>query len=508
MRQTFCTALEPDLSPTYPFETRFLQWGLVAAVLIGTASLSLLTGFSVFVLFAATGMVWRRNEPPVLAACLGYQWVSVVAGYLYRQVSGIYPGMAVRDLEGAVFFSLLGLMVLAAGIRSGLYLGSRGLSTRRGRLPGGGSTYDVRRLFWLVVLLGASNWLIEIKPMVLFFDAAQLLYRLLEFRSVFLILLLLSVLQQRRRYGYAVVALLYTAVPKLASTGSALAGIFIVITIVLLSQWRPWERSRSERRWSQRVGRATAAGMVALMFVYLGWEGGVKSAWRRTVLSDEVSRSRIAMVRGFLSTAAEVGPRISWASAPHALAARASSGVGFFSHVLPLVPDVIPHEHGRLTLRAIQHTAMPRVLFPDKPNLGSDSWLIRRYAGLPAAGLDRNTSIGLGYMAEFYIDFAVPGMFIALFAYGALLGFLYAAMRVFAPSHLLYAATVTVMFLRHFMTYDGEIAKLMGGTMQAFVVFALLLGLLGPRLDRYLAIPIAEQKSVRRLATVTVKQHR
>src|SRR5207247_92942 len=93
-----------------------------------------------------------------------------------------------------------------------------------------------------------------------------------------------------------------------------------------------------------------------------------------------------------------------------------------FSLVLERVPREIPHENGKLTSRAIKHVLTPRILFPNKPSLGTDSWLPIYYAGI---SVGEGTSVGIGYMAEFYVDFGYPGMFLPLLAYGVMLGGFY-----------------------------------------------------------------------------------
>ena len=79
------------------------------------------------------------------------------------------------------------------------------------------------------------------------------------------------------------------------------------------------------------------------------------------------------------------------------------------------VPDVVPHTDGKLMLDTLQFMFMPRVFFPDKPEIGSDSELVRRYSGVWVAGANEDTDIAFGYAAESYIDFGVPMMFMPVF---------------------------------------------------------------------------------------------
>ena len=75
------------------------------------------------------------------------------------------------------------------------------------------------------------------------------------------------------------------------------------------------------------------------------------------------------------------------------------------------VPSMVPHENGAIMWRALLHIVTPRLLFPDKAVLESDSEMVLHYSGVWAAGADQDTSIAFGYAAESYVDFGVPLMF-------------------------------------------------------------------------------------------------
>lgn len=60
----------------------------------------------------------------------------------------------------------------------------------------------------------------------------------------------------------------------------------------------------------------------------------------------------------------------------------------------------------------------PRILFPDKGALLSDSEMVRTYSGVFVAGAEQGTSIAFGYAAEAYLDFGLPSMFVPSFLFG------------------------------------------------------------------------------------------
>jgi hypothetical protein len=211
-------------------------------------------------------------------------------------------------------------------------------------------------------------------------------------------------------------------------------------------------------------------------------------------LTGEVSGTPIEKIEAYGQHAAESIENFDAERGATALASRLSSGVAYFSHVLRFVPAVAEHEEGDLSWRAIQHILMPRFLFPEKPNLGGDSWLVRKYAGLNVSGDESSTSIGLGYMSEFYIDFGFPGMLVPLLLYGMLLGGMYRFLYAFSPSNALFSAMVTGLFLLHFLSYEGNFTKLLGGVVQNFIILSAFLILFGQRVHTLL-LPGSEAKT-------------
>lgn len=112
--------------------------------------------------------------------------------------------------------------------------------------------------------------------------------------------------------------------------------------------------------------------------------------------------------------------------------------------------------------------------------------MIIRYAGLPAAGAEEGTSIGLTYIAEFYIDYGSPGFLIPLFLVGIMFAVMLAVLSRVAPSSEFYVATATVVFLLHFTSFDGELVKMFGGLIQSFLVGVTLLWIAGGRIHEWL----------------------
>jgi hypothetical protein len=90
--------------------------------------------------------------------------------------------------------------------------------------------------------------------------------------------------------------------------------------------------------------------------------------------------------------------------------------------VLDRVPGVLPHTGGELMLNTLKYTFEPRLFFPDKPQIQSDSEMVRKYSGVMVAGEENNTDIAFGYAAESYVDYGVPGMFLPSLVWALFIG--------------------------------------------------------------------------------------
>ncbi len=121
-----------------------------------------------------------------------------------------------------------------------------------------------------------------------------------------------------------------------------------------------------------------------------------------------------------------------------------------------------PHEDGEILWAAVVHVLTPRLLFPDKPPVESDSEKVRRYTGVWVAGIEENTSIAFGYAAESYVDFGVPLMFLPVLAYGFLMGMAYHGLYRLIRHRELAIASVTVIFWLSLYLFERSWANMLG----------------------------------------------
>ena len=466
-----------------PLLRPFSLWGLGLGVAATAASGEPLIGLVIVTLFLCAGLLWFRTGVPIFAFCILYQTIFVITGYFYWTLFGSYPGMRyIGNLELATFYSMLGFLAVSLGIWSVVH----GYVQEANE---GDDEYDVMRLFWVVLALFSFNWLIEISGAglrLVAFNVAQILHHTLMVRYMFLYLLFLTVIRRREHIGLGLIAFGYVLLPELISSMTKFKELFFLLVIVLLSQWRPGSRSQVIKKKNRWILTIVISLSIFLLLVGVIWSGAMKHSWRTALTSGAVSGTPIQKIGAYGEHAVKSIEDLEISRGVTELASRLSSGLAYFSHVLRVVPDYVDHEGGVLTRNAIEHILTPRFLFPEKANLGGDSWLVRKYARLNVSGDESGTSVGMGYMAEFYVDFGFPGMLVPLVLYGVILGLMYRALYKLSPSTSLFSALVSGLFLLHFLSYEGNFTKLFGGVVQNFSILSFLLLLFGQKVHIFL----------------------
>lgn len=227
-------------------------------------------------------------------------------------------------------------------------------------------------------------------------------------------------------------------------------------------------------------------GAIALGAVGLVWNGGLKQEWRSRIWMGENATSPTERMMTFFEVTGGALKHFNASRSADLFVGRVTSGEIFFAHVLERVPRTVPHENGLLLNKAISNAVLPRFLFPEKASLGGDSWLVRKYAGLAVSGDESGTSVGLGYMAEFYIDFGVAGIVTLSFLWGMVGGGIVAVLARVSPSRSVFLALIIGLFTQYFMSFDGSFIKLFAGLVQRAGISAVGIAMFGASLDRWL----------------------
>ena len=164
--------------------------------------------------------------------------------------------------------------------------------------------------------------------------------------------------------------------------------------------------------------------------------------------------------------------------------------VDFLAATMRYVPSALPFQGGAQISATVMHVLEPRLLFPDKPPLPSDSEILQKYTGIRfGQSSSAGTSVSLGYVAELYVDFGVPGAVLGTFIMGLLGG---RAFRFVVSSNSLPAVInygLAVMLAMTVTQFDEALIKIVGSFLTTLGVILVLRRYVLPHLLTYLALP-------------------
>lgn len=472
--------------PLYPLVGSLMIAGAVAGLAMAALVSSVTIGVAVLVLFTVCGLTWRSDMPPIYPFCFSFIWIGTCLGTMFYLVFGYYPGGGVTGgLDQMVWTSLLGFIGLAVGVRLSLGMFAaplrRTLAVRR-------PSYDLTRLALLTIGGFGISFVFEVAPKAIWFGGAQIITNLIELRFVPFFVLIVLVFQRGRGYGLLAATTLVVLMPQFLTGFSRFKEVLFVILLGALFQWRPWVNAAEQHRRNTYIMAGSIVGAIFLVLFGLVWTGGVKQQWRAELWNASAleNSSPIEKMGRFLEVVADTTANLDVEIAANNLAARLSSGSLFFSYVIQRVPTVVPHEGGILIGMAITNATVPRFLFPDKHDLGGDSWLVARYAGLIVAGNEQGASIGLGFLPEFYIDFGYIGVFFLSIFYTFMLGVCLLVFSLVAPNGPVFTALAINILMAYFIGFDASFIKMFAGMIQRTVILALAMHFLLPTAERWL----------------------
>ncbi|MGH8442069.1 MAG: hypothetical protein ACRETF_04100 [Nevskiaceae bacterium] len=473
----------PNLAEALPQYTGYVRLPRSLWVAGGLAAIAVLAGPHPVVGIAALAAVpllvalsWRSFEVPVITFIAGYHWLQATMLLWVAAVSGTpieelarFPGA--RMLEATVL-TLLGVVVMILGTRAAWTNWPNPHPFAPGKIAG----MRPERALLLYAILATFG--VAADAMRLAAPAAwQLVTAIKQARIAFLFLLCLYCLQQRRHWVLLGSALAFDVITGFFSYFSEFKTAIFVVVLALLTT--------GVEGLTQRQ-KATIAATGVLLLTFAAFWGSIKADYR--VFLNQGSGAQESVVsRG--EQAAKLrelmrGQDLDLSQGLYWSVVRFGY-VEFFGHVLNQVPWNIPHQDGRILVEAIQHVAVPRLLNPDKPPLVPDIVVTQTYTGLYLGGAG-DTSISMGYMADAYIDFGRLGMYLAIFAWGVLLGGVYYWFnRTGDP--LLAAAGMAVLLPVALL--ETTAIKQLGGLLSAALVVGGALYVFGDRLRRWLFRP-------------------
>ena len=424
-------------------------------------------------------LLWRNGEPPILLLLLVVPWLQASAFIFKANLSGV-PLYRLDhiggDIEQATALSLWSLLFMSIGLRfaAGPWQLSRVQAARDHLLSQPPARWIQLYLTSWVVLFVLANGLRYVPGML------QLAVALDACRWVFFGAMTWAV------FGTPSGGRLIWALAFAAELVYGLTGFFssfktvVLVTLLFLSVS------------SLRIGplRAVMLTIVAVLMLSLGvlWST-VKQDYRVAMSGFSGNQSSELSVAERLTLFTDMVGSLKSDQLMDGASAMLDrlSYVEFFGRVLNVVPAYLPHEDGALWADAYLRPLMPRLLFPEKGVI-DDTERTMQYTLIDMAQNTSSTSISLGWVAEAYIDFGVPGMFLLALLLGATLGGIHRLLGTMRLGRGIWGVAMATAVLLPAIFIETSITKLAGGLVAMLLTAWLLLKFGLPRLAPW-AVP-------------------
>lgn len=458
-RKDEATRIIHAVRPAWP-----VMIGLGGATLLGvmTSPSPLVVFASGIVAILIVGLLWRPGEPPLLLVPVLLQFLQValkpaLTAYFDSPLSDLSDFDL--DLEPAALLGLAGIAALALGLRMGA-----------GHSFGPANEADVdgwpfRRVLALslaVIVIGHALDAMAGR----FVEARQIVLALSGIKSAGIFALAYATLRLRQGLPWLIVVVLSEITMGMAGFFADFkAVLFVLAGAAVAANGRVGVRAAI---WSSLI-----AGLTLVLAVF--WMSGKKEyrAFLNEGTGGQVVLRPLNQRLDYLVDKALEFDGQKFADGLESLMRR-TSYIEFLAATMDRVPNVIPHEGGTHLGQAVLHVLTPRILFPDKPEVPSDTQVTAFYTGLPVAVFaDDNTSISIGYLGELYIDFGVGGVFLVVLI-GLVFGSCYRAIRDHPHTPLFVNYSLCMMFALSFSAFEEALLKLAGGVLMVAAVSLLL----------------------------------
>lgn len=442
--------------------------------------LMLVSGLVMFLTFK---LMWRVNEPKHLLVNLGLNWMVVAILLPYGAIfQKPLSELSVYKSDTIIYATWLAVLSQVFYLL-GIYLPLRNLVvTQMEKLQLVLSRYDGKNLFTAYIVY--SFFTAILNPFLLSVSGGQMLMGLVYFKWVFLTFLIIhtSVIPSNTKYVLLFVG--FEILLSFSGFWSAFKDYILVAVGAFFTL---------NRKISAKAFIATLMTVVLTFFIFVVWSAS-KGKYRAFLTGG--ARSQNIVQTNQLNNIAVLWDIVSedfnaenfsesFERGRDALIYRISY-VEYFALALKQVPTFLPHENGQLFQNALEHVFKPRILFPDKKVI-YDSDLTSKYTGISFAGKDEGVSFSLGYVPETYIDFGSIYMFIPIFFFGLLVGWMYKSLLL-KGYNIVWGICYSAPIFQYAWMFPVPGTKLLGWSITYFVNFYLINRYLVKYLDRWLLL--------------------
>ena len=369
-----------------------------------------LAGLSLAVLALCWVMLLPDEGPPVLALAATMQWVSVTIGFFYFLITGRSLDAIIRaDYRTMVLLGLGCVAAMVLGLFAGRYLIER-MKPAEGLRPSHALSFKTLVLVYIIGTISIGF----VQTIAWEFGGLAQGILALTYLRLGLVYLIFRRLVARGQWHYVGAMLVVEIVMGITGFYAGFREPLIMAALAFLEFFD----RRSIRQWA--VVSTLGVAMVTLGVVWIGVRVNYRTKWMEDERFSANRSARIDLMLDSVNTWASQSSEDMWDNVDKFVDRMWT--VYYPALAVERVPSVLPHTDGQLMADTLRFVFEPRLFFPDKPYMKSDSEMVRKYSGVMVAGEDQNTDIAFGYAAESYIDFGVPMMFVPPFLWAMFIG--------------------------------------------------------------------------------------
>ena len=420
---------------------------------------SLLTALSFVSISIMYRLLWRKGEVPILFFCLSFQWLQAVTKVFQANM----VGRSLAEYQGSIYATqaiacaIIGLIAITVAI----HLVIRNVPIDANRIFSDAERFDPKKTFFVYIVLFAVSPVLHTLARG---GIAQILLAILDVKWILYSILIYTVLIQKREYRFLAIAFSLEFISGFTGFFSSFKEVIFITAIIYFTV-------NSTVSFKQAFFFIPIIVLLGYLFViWTGIKGEYRSFLNQGSNTQAVRVSKAESLEKLVTLFNGFDKRMVPEVSERALDRLAYTDM--LTYCMEYIPHIQSHEGGKLWVENIQHVLMPRALFPNKPIL-DDSEIANRYTGRVFSGMERGTSISIGYFAESYVDFGF-GMFIPLFCLGLFAGFIYRFFLKHSQNSVITNAILIAIFT-NFYLFEKAANKILGSVIMTSIVFFFVL---------------------------------
>ena len=431
------------------------------------------------VIALTVGLLWRLGEPPILLLAVGLQLSQVVTPLVRANFLGVplQSFFDMGDLTSATWFALAAMLSLVVGTWCGQG-GTRAHPAQLLREEARVWSPQAVFVFCIATILLGSVFDVLGE---LFVGLKQPCLAASRVQWVGIFALTCVCTAQGRGFKYLLFVVCLEVVRGFTGFFSDFKEVFFVVFMGIFSA-----RPKLDIR-SMIAGFAVCSAVLVLSAFW----SAIKTDYREFV-SQGSYQQVVAVSLGdrisFLTDRIQ-GVDLDMMSRGVDVLVQRLGYIDFLSATMSNVPSCLPFQDGAQIGAALMHVLQPRLFFPDKPPLESDSELVIKYVGGRFATRESSsagTSVSLGYLAELYIDFGPLGALVGMFIFGLVFGRSYRFVCSATSLPTIVTFGLGVMLAMSVIQFEEALVKLVGGFLTTLIVILVLRRFVLPTLMNWL----------------------